>query len=158
MRTPMRRTAAGLALVCAFALAPLGARADHCHPYIYVHTLVAGVFPPPQFGCIIDPSGHDVDWRIVNPGSTSLSVQYLQDVGASRPELAGTLNGLGFENTPFTLIRRNDGAGFNYQSDTIPIPAGGTASGTLGVEIVIDPEYPETACWHTIGASCPDFP
>jgi len=150
-------------LALAALASPLASRADHtCATDIIIFSYPASVNSNVA-KCAVDPSD-DVDGRLINPGSTSVSVRYTG--GADGDTLIGILNGLGFVNKSITL-RSEPGTvpgTFSYDSASVAIPGGRTAAGCLTVTLptIVDDidengdPIPASSGFHTVGAECTD--
>lgn len=103
--------------------------------------------------CIADPDDEIYDTRIINPGSTLISVRHTTDYGVANPTLTATLNGLGFDNQVITLTRAVTTTGAAvYDSDDFEIDP--TASGAVTATVTLPNASTVTVCFHTIGADC----
>lgn len=151
------------ALLLAAAAAPQLGHANHtCSAEIVIFSYPASVNSNVA-KCAVDPSD-DVDGRLINPGSTSISVRY---TGAADTEtLTAVLNGLGFVNKQI-ILRPEPGTvpgTVSYDSASVAIPGGRTASGCLTATLPaivgdIDAEgnpIPLSNSFHTVGAACTD--
>ena len=154
--------AIALLFTLVLALASGAARAEHCSSKIFVHSYVAGAIAPPVSAlCLLD-DGHSapVDYRLINPGATSILVQYLGDL--TLPEITATLKGLGFDTTVSMKRTLEPATGtYFYASPTMQIPGGATASGCVLIDVLLEPEDVEpfeSTAYHTAAARCPDFP
>lgn len=150
-------------LALAALASPLASRADHtCATDIIIFSYPASVNSN-VVKCTLDTSD-DVDGRLINPGSTSVSVRFTG--AADGDTLTAILNGLGFVNKSITL-RSEPGTvpgTFAYDSASIAIPGGRTASGCLTATLPTivedidengDP-IPAMTGFHTVGAACTD--
>jgi hypothetical protein len=165
MKTRVLLTLAAVLATCA----PIGAHAHHCESKLVAHGYTADLFDLGTVGtiaCLFD-DGHTapVDYRLLSPGATSVLIQYLTDVGPKLPSTTGYLDGLGFNHFPVTYNRYDVGAnlGYAYQTEIIPIPDGATASGCLTFTFKLGEddsgvEDYEINRYHTVDASCPDYP
>lgn len=109
--------------------------------------------------CGLDSSDDLPDGRVILPGTTSISVSYLEDAGV--PELTAVLNGFGFTNKSVKLKRgTRDTAGVTlvtYDSASIPLPGGRLSSGCLTVAITFQAgtqSYVEDTAYHSVDSSC----
>lgn len=150
----IRRATAGLILAAAAAtIAPNMAFADHCDDSIVIFSYPISVNSNAGL-CLA--AGEDLgDTRIINPGTTDVSLRYTADFGAGTPEITAIVNGLGIVNQVVTLKREAFTTGeFVYDSDLLPVdPA---AVGCITAVLTEDwggPDNGETA-FHTVGASC----
>lgn len=108
--------------------------------------------------CLVEPSG-DPDMRIIQPGSTSVSAAYLEDLSADVPFVYGTFDGLGFSNkqVKFTRTVRSTGT-VTYDTTGQTLPQGRLSSGCLTVSITFgsgDEAFTESTSYHTLDSSCP---
>lgn len=108
--------------------------------------------------CLVEPSG-DPDMRIIQPGTTSVSAAYLQDLGADVPFVMGTFDGLGFNNKAVKFTRAvRTGGSVTYDTASMPLPNGRASSGCLTVSITFgtgEEAFTESSSYHTVDASCP---
>lgn len=149
----IRRVLLGCTLAALVAtLVPSSAFAEHCDDTIVIFSDPISVNS--NVICLV--AGEDLgDTRIINPGSTGVSLRYTQDFGAGTPAITVLVNGLGIENEVVTLTRGTTTAGsFVYDSDVLAIdPA---AVGCITAALTDEwggADSSETA-FHTVGSSC----
>jgi hypothetical protein len=154
MRSKVAAAIATLSL--ALLAVPTMAGADHhCSTSIVIFSSPSGLNSQAALCLLVEQETQEVgfDPRLINPGSTGISVRYTVDLGASVPTLTAVLNGLGFEDQEITLTRAEILAGlYAYDSAVIELPAGAASSGcvTASIELVLDANS-----FHTIDAGCP---
>lgn len=152
---PTRLIASLAALILATLAVPLSASASHnCSTSIVIFSQPVGLNTQAlvclTVGQEVDEVGFDP--RIINPGSTAISVRYTIDLGAGVPTLTAVLNGLGFEDHEVTLTRGEPLPGlFAYDSAAVELPNGATSSGCVTASI---PSVEDSNSFHTIDAAC----
>ena len=162
MRTSIRRAALFAAAGLIATLAPIGAKADpawcESNIVIFSYTADADALNTNAAACIVaGPDTAPYDGRLINPGSTSISIRDTNGAVSSAQTITAVVNGLGYNNVTVTLTRTAVGAGpatsYVYDSDLLPIDP--TASGcvTAVVPLEDDPIVGATA-FHTIDSSC----
>lgn len=143
------------ALALAVFAVPAPSLAGHCDVRnTVIFSYIGGQFAlnPNAAVCIADPDDEIYDTRIINPGSTLISVRHTTDYGAGVPTLTAVIDGLGFEAQTITLTRRITATGSGvYDSDEFEIdPA---ASGAVTATVTL-PVGSVAVCFHTLDAAC----
>lgn len=146
------------ALACAGLLALIVATpadAEHCETGIVLYgrsALAPGVLPPvlPRYCVALQTSGSA--GHILLPGTEQVFVRVEANLGGSYPLLVLKLDGLGFDDQTFQLVRTlNTGATWTYNLEdwlTLPDPEAG---GTLEARVRFPGNYDATARYTLLG-------
>jgi hypothetical protein len=157
MRKTLSRLTLLASVVSVAVLGPVSARAtSNCDSHIVVFSAPVGANSNVAWcSAGFDDTGA-YDGRIINPGSTGISLRYTTDLGPDYPKINATLNGLGFTNKNVVLSRTIGQLGTTYDSATIGLPSGRTSSGcvTVSIEIPDSGGDIETNSFHTVDAAC----
>jgi hypothetical protein len=144
------------------ALAPIGAKADPawCESNIVIFSYTGGrlaVNSNVAVCTVLGPDTAPYDGRLINPGSTAISIRDTNGGVSTDPTITAVINGLGYNNQTITLTRTAVGAGpaTSYVYDSASLPIDPTATGCITAEVPAegDPVTGATA-FHTLGASC----
>lgn len=143
------------ALALAVGAVPTPSLAAHCDVRnTVIFSYVGGQFAINSNAavCLADPDDEIYDTRIINPGSTLISVRHTTDYGPAVPTLTAVIDGLGFEAQTITLTRALTATGSAiYDSDDFEIDP--TASGAITATVTL-PVGTSTVCFHTLDAAC----
>lgn len=153
-----------VALGLVASLSPQSASADHCREAVSIlstHEQVASSARPDprEVTCVVD-EGHQVESRIIYPGSVGISVRYLWPQSDSYPlALTASLSGsLGIDRDDIHLVRTSSptpgGLGVYYGSASIWIPRDAQGCVTAAVRVSEDPPLEETTTYRTLGSTC----
>lgn len=83
--------------------------------------------------CVSTPQTQAAE-RVLPWGLDEVQARYAQDLGEGVPLLNVTLDGLGFANATFVVLRQSADvprAGFVYAMEPVSLPGGAASSGTL---------------------------
>jgi hypothetical protein len=148
---------AALATLSAIApLASMPARADACTSNIIIfgfNSNAEAAYDPSGVYCIADPD-MTVDAQILTPASDEIEIRYTDDVPGKPESILATVNGLGLVNRSVPLTRvEDDTTGLvTYDSSTITLPDGQSASGCVRASIGGDID--DSNSYHTFDSSC----
>lgn len=129
----MKRVAFGLlALAAILATLPAPASADHCYAKIYVYGRPAAApLPPPPYSARVEQTCHALagssfESHALAPQASQVMVRVHGDFGPRVPQLSVVLDGLGFANHSFPLLRTQALLGdWHYQMhEWVPLPSG----------------------------------
>jgi len=158
----LRRAMLGFALAAiTTSLVPGSAFADHCDDTMVIFSGLASPVaerPIPKANanaaCLV--LGEDAgDTRIINAGSTEITVRFTEDFGAGTPQITAVVDGLGFTNRTITLTRQPGPVdGFVYDSAKLALDP--SKVGCITAELTDDFGGPDTGstAFHTVGSSC----